>query len=351
MSIAITRYDTTTLLGVMRHLEPPNNYWLQYFPSVIQFDTEYVDFSQIAENRKLAPLVVPTARGKPIWTAAEKASRVKPAYIKAKDPVSASRVVKRVAGFGELSVGATPMSPAQRYNMIIADILLQHRKAIERRWEWLAAQAVIYGKATLESDDYPKTIVDFGRAADQDIVLTTGSFWSDAGVSIVNLIEAWKRKTRIAKFGGVTNRITMGADAYEALRKNSEILDLLTIDKRPYNNGLDTNLGVLEGLEIEYVGKINGTTELVVYSDYYELEDGTVTPFMDPRDIVMTSPSIGGVQCFGSIQDKAAGFLPLQIFPKMWDEEDPSTTFVMSQSAPLMVPVMPNATLHARVVA
>ena len=39
------------------------------------------------------------------------------------------------------------------------------------------------------------------------------------------------------------------------------------------------------------------------------------------------------------------------MFPKMWDQEDPSVTFLMTQSAPLPVPVNINNTLRARVVA
>jgi len=277
--------------------------------------------------------------------------RVKPAYVKPKDPVSATRVIKRVAGFGELTPGAAPMSPSQRYNAIIGDILRQHRESIERRWEWLAAQATIYGKVTLESDDYPKTVVDFERDAGHDITLTGGNRWGDSGVSILGTIEGWKKTVRQAKFGGATNRLTVGADAWEVMREDADVRELLKLDFRTSNNGLDLNLGVMEGLEIERVGKINGTTEVVVYSDYYQDPDGTVVPFMSPKDVVLTGPSVRGVRCFGAIQDKRAGWQPFPIFSKMWDDEDPSGTYVMSQSAPLMVPVGVNNTLRATVVA
>jgi hypothetical protein len=33
----------------------------------------------------------------------------------------------------------------------------------------------------------------------------------------------------------------------------------------------------------------------------------------------------------------------------MWQQEDPSATFVMSQSAPMTIPVNPNQTLKATV--
>lgn len=352
MSLANNIYDTSTMLGVMRQFEPVSNYWLSLcFNSTVQFDTEEVDFNKIQENRKIAPLVVPTAQGVPIYSAAEERFSLKPAYVKPKDPVSASRVIRRAAGFGELNSSA-PMSPQQRYMAIVADILRQHREAIERRWEWMASEAIQHGTVTLEDDKYPRKVVDFQRAAAHTVTLTGGNQWGDAGVSILGLLESWKTMMRRAKFGGVANRVTLGVDAWEAMRDDQEVRDLLKTDYNPsQRNNLDLNLGVREGLEVEWVGRINGTTDVYVYSDYYEDETGAAVDFMDPRDVVLTSPSVQGVRCFAAIQDVKAGFAPLAIFPKMWNAEDPSATFVMSQSAPIMVPMNPNATFRARVVA
>lgn len=351
MSLANNIYDTSTLLGVMRHMEAPNNYWLGLgFPSTIQFETEEIDFSKLQENRKIAPLVVPTAQGVPIYSAAEERGSIKPAYVKPKDAVSASRMIRRAAGFGELNSSAA-MSPKQRYDAIVADILRQHRESIERRWEWMAAEATIHGSVTLEDDNYPKKVVDFQRDAGHTVTLTGANRWGQAGVSILGLLETWKKTMRRAKHGGVANRLTVGTDAWEVMRADSEIRDLIKTDYRPaQQGGLDLNFGVMEGLEVEYVGKLNGTTEVYVYSDYYEDESGATVDFMNPADVVLTSPAMSGIRCFGAIQDVAASFQPLAMFPKMWPQEDPSATFVMTQSAPLMVPLNPNASFKATVV-
>lgn len=352
MSLSNNIYDTSTLLGTMRQMEPPSNYWLNLcFQSTVQFDTEEVDFTKLQENRKIAPLVVPTAQGVPIYSAAEERASVKPAYVKPKDTVSGSRVIRRAAGFGELN-SSKPMTPQQRYMAIVAAILDQHRTAIERRWEWMASEAAQHAAVTLEDVNYPKKVVDFQRDAGHTVTLTGGNRWGDAGVSILGLIETWKKTMRRAKHGGVSNRITVGTDAWEAMREDDEIRDLIKTDYRPeQQGGLNLNFGVMEGLDVEYVGKINGTTDVYVYSDFYEAADGSVQDFMDPRDVVLTSPSVSGIRCFGAIQDVEAGFQPLAIFPKMWHQQDPSATFVMSQSAPIMVPVNPNGTFRARVVA
>jgi hypothetical protein len=354
MAIGQTLYTTAALLGVMRDdeaMQPPSSYWLDLcFPGVITFEEEYIDFGKISDQRKIAPLVVPTAQGRPIYSAAERVSRVKPAYVKPKDPVSATRMIQRAAGLGELNVNSN-WSPQQRYNAIVADILRTHRRAIERRWEWLAAQAVQFGTVTLEDEAYPRTVVDFERAAGHTVVLGSGSRWGDSGVSILGNIETWKKTVRDAPFGGPTNRLTVGSEAWEVMREDAEIREMLNLDLRSYNNGLNVNLGVRDGLDVERVGSVNGTTEIYVYSDYYHAPDGTVVPFMDPRDVVLTGPSVRGVRCFGAIQDFDANLQALAMFPKMWRSDDPSATFIMTQSAPLMVPVNPNNTFRARVVA
>lgn len=347
-----TVYDTRTLLGVFwdnEYMKPPENYWLSnFFTSEIQFTTESIDFSQITDIRKLAPLVVPTVQGVPIYSAAERMTTVRPAYVKPKDPVSASRMIRRAAGLGELGM-QQPLTPQQRYQAIITDIVRQHRYAIERRWEWLAAAAVIDARVILEDERYPRTVVDFLRDPAQTITLASGSRWGDAGVSILDDLQAWRTMVRKAKFGGATNRLTVGADAWDVMRKDPEIREYLKTD---WKSGANINLktGMREGLEVEYVGNIE-MLDIYVYSDYYQTPDGTAVPYMSPKDVVLTGTNLNGVRCFGAIQDVNAQFQALSVFVKMWNEQDPSATFVMSQSAPLMVPINPNNSLRATVVA
>lgn len=354
MAIGQTLFTTAALMGVMRDndaMMPPSNYWLNLcFPGLITFDEEYIDFGKITDQRKIAPLVVPTAQGRPIYSAAERVSRVKPAYVKPKDPVTATRMIQRAAGLGELNVNSN-WSPQQRYNAIVADILRVHRRAIERRWEWLASQAVQFGRVVLEDEAYPRTVVDFERDASHSITLTGGATWGSPGVSILSSVEGWKKTVRSASFGGPTNRLTVGTDAWEVMRQDEELRELLKVDFRPSNGGVDLNLGIREGLDVEFVGRLSGTTDVYVYSDFYHEADGSVVPFMDPRDVVLTGPNIRGVRCFGAIQDIDAQLQAMAMFPKMWKQDDPSATFIMTQSAPLMVPVNPNASLRARVVA
>lgn len=81
-----------------------------------------------------------------------------------------------------------------------------------------------------------------------------------------------------------------------------------------------------------------GFIDLWTYKNEYEDENGDVQDFMDPRDVVGVGNNFQGVRAFGAIKDKRS-LEAIPMFPKVWDkDEDPSGTFTMTQSAPLMVP-------------
>ena len=350
MTITRSIYDTATLLGVMRELEPVQSFWLDLaFPGVINFSDEYIDFSKITETRKIAPLVMPTSQGKPIYGQAEKVYRFRPAYVKVKDAVNPQTMIRRKAGLGELLL-PTALDPMSRFDATVGEIMRQHRDAIARRWEWLAAQAILNGTVTLSGDDYPTTTIDFERDSGHTITKGVATRWGDAGISIVEDIETWSALMRNAKFGGAPTKLIVGSDVWPVMKADDEIKELLRTDLRQ-TSGTSFNFGPRDGLQVEFMGRISQNLEVWVYSDYYEDTSGTAVPFMDSRDVVLIGPNVQGVKCFGAILDKAANLSPLAVFPKMWDQEDPSATQIMTQSAPLMVPVNPNATLKARVLA
>lgn len=349
MAINVQLYDTDTLLGLYREVQEPSTYWRNLcFNSVITFEDEYIDFEKIREGRKLAPLVVPTVQGRAVYSEASNVTRMKAAYVKPKDSVSPGRVIKRRPG--ENLFAQNSLSPQARYNAIIGDILRDHRETIDRREEWLAAQAIINGKITLSGPDYPTRVVDFGRDAQHTVTLGVGARWGDAGVKPMTDIQSWIDRVRRAQFGGPVNRLTVGSAVLPVLLADADVLKQLDTQTRGTN--ADLNTGLRAGEYVEYIGKLGPNLELWVNSDFYEDPDtGTATPFLDTKTVVLTGPNIMGVRCFGAILDEKAGFNATPVFPKMWSQEDPSATFVMSQSAPLTVPVNPNNSLSAKVLA
>ena len=344
--LTTTIYDTSTLIGVMKQMFPPSTYWLDlcFGQNEVQSEDEWIDFAKLRTGRKIAPFVSPLAQGQPIYSEGADVSRFKPAYIKAKDPVTAARTIKKRPS--EI-LSTVPNSPMSRFNAIVADILGEHYDAIVRRWEWLAARAAIDGKVVIEGEGMPPRLVDFKRDPGHTITLLGGARWGQAGVSIMSNVEAWRTQVRRASFGGAVNRLTVGAAVWDVMRQNDELIDQLNVNQRGTNANFLT--GIREGDRIEYVGNISPTLPVYVYEEIYQDPILGEVPYMSENDVVLSGPGVEGYRCFGAILDKAALLKAMPVFPKMWDDQDPSATQVMSQSSPLMVPLNPNCTLKATV--
>lgn len=343
-------WDTHTLIDVYRETETPSTYWLDLlFPNEISSTDEYIDFEKIPRaGRKLAPFVAPLSQGRPIYEEGGRVGRFKPAYIKPSDPVTPTRALKRRPG---TLLRPDAADQRARYDAIKVDILAYHRNAIERRWEWLAARAAIDGKVLIDGDDYPAKLVDFGRAAGHTIVLGTGARWGDAGVSIKANLSAWSNMMHLAEFGGRPNRLTVGVDVWAVMEsemeEGGELFGLLRTDIR--GSSVDLRRDLIGTDEATLVGRL-GTLDVYVYNDYYTV-GGAVTPFMSSKDIVLSGPAVEGYRCFGAIQDVFAQFQALPIFPRDYIiPGDVALEQIVTQSAPLMVPMNPNATLKATVV-
>lgn len=347
MAIEIRPQDTSTLLGMYRDVPAPVNYFRNLLVSSVFTSTEeYIDFMKITSQRKLAPLVIPTAQGRPIFSEAAAAARVKPAYLKPKDPISPSRALKKRPG--ENIFAPTQLSPYARYLQILGDIMREHRESIENRLEWLCAQAALYGKVTLEGPDYPTTIVDFERDPSHTITLSgAGVVWSDPDAPIVDMLNTWVEKVRRAPFGGPVNRVTLGKNVVGPFLKNKQVLETRNLLVRG-TDGVPAQT-IRTGDYSEMIFRL-GNLEVWTTSDWYNApEGGGVQEYMNPNGVLLSGPNLNMVECYGAILDVDAQLQALPVFPKQWKNEDPSVVYVMHQSAPLQVPVNPNNTLFATV--
>lgn len=342
--MTIGAYDTHTLMGVIAKQESLSSYWLDLcFPQVQLFETEYIDFDIVDRGKRLAPFVAPTVQGKPMLHEGYTTKRFKPAYVKPKDIVDPSRVIKRRPG--EAYTGS--LSQQQRYDAVVADILGEHSRLHRNRQEWMAAQAVINGSITVSGESYPTTTISFGRAGGHTVTLGAGDRWNEAGVNPVQDLEDWAL-LMLQNSGTAATRVTMGIDAWKAFITNPLVKDQLDVTYRGGAAALDRGPNALIGGV--YRGML-GSLEIYTYNDYYEDDTGAQTAILGAKEVVLTGPGLQGVRCFGAIMDADAGFRPAEIFPKMWKQEDPSAIFLMTQSAPLMVPMRPNASFKATVLA
>ena len=335
--------------------------WLSYFPNPFLSTQEEIAFSKISASRRIAPFMLPNLPGRPIYRReGEEIKSFKPAYTKPKDAVRPSEMLAMTPGEIARRVGL--MSPAARYDLEVNRIVTYHRNAINRLYDYMAAKALLDGTLTIPYYDANGTVIksvtlDFGRDAGHTITLGGGARWGDVGVSIFGLIQTWVDTMAGAEFGGSATDLILGATAAAAFLADDEIDAKMKTREYVSPTGVDIARGLIRTDPMNpftYLGTLGTGLRVWRYAGpgaKFQNDDGSFSDIMSPKDAFLISPAVDGVQAFGAILDTRYNLQVTDIFTKMWDEEDPSARFIMSQSAPLMIPVNPNCTLRARVVA
>jgi hypothetical protein len=227
---------------------------------------------------------------------------------------------------------------------VIAEILRLHDTMLTNRNEWLAARALVDASVTLSSDDYPTTTVNFQRHSSLTYTLTGGARWNQVtGDPLANIKEA--RINANNRSGAVIRRVVFGGNAWELFTARVNIKDIMDRNYGGYNANIQRAADGFENQE--YMGTFGGVfgggqIDLWVDRSKFVDEAGSEQFFLQ-QDTVVGFSDVEGVRCFGAIKDFRAGLRALERFPKMWEQEDPSVEYLMTQSAPLMVPKRPNA--------
>lgn len=344
-------YSTAELIGIQRMPETPRDFWTQFFPRVVTSDKQEVMFDDLGlEDRRLAPFVLPTQQGRVMTDRGFQTRSFKPPYLKPKHIVDATKAVARMAGerlTGELSL-------AQRFELHTAMRLLEQRRMIERRWDVMACQAIMDAQLIIsDNEDYPEPVaLNFGRHASLTYALTGGARWSPGNSPSPLTDIAVARRNAYERSGYAVTTLIFGLDAWTWFTSNSEVAALLSNQRRGGNS--DFRQATLSaGEPFAYEGFISGPDgiggrlDLWTYGGTYENSTGTQVRYV-PNNVVVGVGQVDGVRAFGAIMDRRS-LVPAEMFPKMWEEEDPSVTYCMTQSAPLMVPMRPNGSFKITV--
>lgn len=353
--MAFEIYTTADLIEVIR-VQPanPQNFWLDMFDAgSINSDKEDILFDQIGPDFRLAPFVSPNVQGRVMRNKGYATRSFRPAYVKPKHVVDYDQARSRRVG--EALLGS--MTVEERWDAAVADNLLVERQSIERRWDWMAAQAVIEAEVVVAGDDYPTQTVSFFRDASLELTLAGATQWDDPASNPMTDLRLM-RKRAFDLSGSPVTRLIFGTDAWDAFSAHEKVLPLLDVLKRGSTTDFNRT-GLSDGSPYEYQGWLSGAQgqgrlELYTYAGYYHSTDalGVVTnvQILDPGTVVGVGGAMRGYRMFGAIRDKRAGLQPLSMFPKMWENEDPSLTYTMTASAPLMVPAQPNNTFKIKAV-
>ena len=332
----------------------PSHFLDTYFTGTHLSETEDIVFGKIdPAGRYLAPFVLPTEQGKPIFKGRNETIKAyKPPYVKPKDAVRPSEALTRRVS--ELVRGGA-LSAQQRFNLRISEIQQFHIRAIRMREVAMATEAFVDGQVTInyERDQgaaHPSTVLTFGRASNHTVTLS-GSFWNSASHDILGDIQTWGDRMAAAPFGGWPARLYIGRSVVAAFRSNTGIRAELDTTRRGTEVNLKTGI-IARADPLQYIGYLGAGIEVYAYSDQVMNNNGDLVELFDPKDVLLVAPGATGVRAYGAIYDAdAGGLVQAEVFPKMWTTPDPGEQYIMHQSAPLPIPLFPNRTLKATVLA
>ena len=344
-------FDLVELLGVLSVTKSLPSFWLQFFPDEVAFSTETIAMDEISEDyKRLAPFVAPNVQGRVAKQDGFRTVSYRPAYVKPKDIVDPNNNMFTRTPGESLTTGT--LSPEQRFDATVARLLAGQRVKIDNRLEWMAAKVIQDGAVIIDGVDYPMVTVDFNRDATLTRVLTTTARWNDSAPNPLADIRA-ANKASNDLCGATDHKLVFGTSAWDSFSAWL-VANKITLISNEYRGSRTEISLITNGYDgLEYAGRVQGSNgagyDCWIYSAKYTDDAGVQQPMLDPTRVIGVSSMVRGVQAFGAIRDRKAGLAPLRYFPKMWDVEDPSVTYLMTQSAPLMVPRFANATWSIKV--
>lgn len=356
-------YKPAALLGNYVDRRPLPSFWRTLcFPAARTFlsDDRSIRFSKVSSQRHIAPFVSPKSTGTPTYNAREAVAEVSTAYIKLQDAVLPDDFSGlRAVGVGDLTA-ATPMTPIEKYDARVRELALRQAQEIDNRLEFMAFEAVANGIITVKDDETNIiNLVNFRRSTSHTITLGAGTRWNEVAADPLEDLSNWKELAERPKsanpedhFGSAPTYWIMGPLALKAFRQNPKVRAELDLNYARNGQTL-INTGVLNGQGVQFIGQLSNGDQVWRYSQFYnDKTTGAVVEIMNPRDVIGVDPAaLEGVTAYGTIQNLNAGLVSAERFPSMWMKPDGSAAFMQTESAPMLIPVNPNATLRARVVA
>lgn len=339
-------YGTTTLNRVVEALRLPSSFLLDvFFPEVQRHETEEIHFDIDDDKPRLAPFVSPLVEGKVVQSKGFTTKVFKPAYVKDKRVHRPDRAFRRAISE---QIGGN-LSPTERAAINLQRDLEDQLSNLIRRQTVMASQALRTGTITVVGEQYPESVVNFGRAGGLTKALLTSARWGESGVSPADNLQDWIDEVQETS-GATPNVVVMDTKSWKLLKADPKFKDSIDL-RRGGDSQAETGLLVPDRISRARWVANSGDVQIWVYNEVYiDPADGQTKKVLpDHTVIVADTTSLEGVRAYGAIMDEAAGLQARDYFTKSWLNEDPAVRYLMMQSAPLPVPYRVNATLCATV--
>jgi len=322
-------YATKAMARAMRQDKKAGTFLMdKFFGTVDPKIGKTVTIDIIKGKRRIAPFQTPRVEGTLVEKRGHSTREYTPAYLKPKQELEATEVVDdRIAGDNEYAL----TTPQERESIALATQLNDLEEMIIRSEEWMCAQQLVNGFVDVVGVGVNYRI-DLGMEASHKITVAT--VWSDK-VNATPFSDIGDAVTLISKDAGISaNCVLANSDTIE------EMLDTDDLDKKLNTRRMD--LGQINPMQFgenaTYYGDLivkGKRLEVWSYDEWYVDDAGVEQPMIPVGKVVVTSDNADFRRHYSAIKDKKAGWAAIPRFPKTWEQEDPSITWIMVQSAPL----------------
>lgn len=340
-------FDTNTLIQVVPNLKRSQKFLLdKFFPNIITSDSEFVSIDVDVGKRRMSPFVSPLVEGKLVEQRRYQTNVFKPAYIKDKRAPDLRKPVRRMIGE---RIGGD-MSGAEREMANLEFEMTDQIDMLDRRLEWMAAQALTNGSVTISGDGFPTVVVDFGRDADLTVALSGGAKWTPSDIAAGTAspsrdIEAWSHAMLKAS-GAVGTDLVFTTTAWNMFLLDPVVKNAIWYPGSGQGNTIQIGAQIQRGAI--YKGRW-GQYDLWIYNDWYVDDNNVEQPMLVDGTVIMSGADLMGTRAFGQILDPAFNYAALPYAPKTWVDNDPAQRYIMMQSSPIVIPSRVNACVSANV--
>lgn len=327
-------YTTEQLLETLEIIRPEAFYGLQIFTNQVSFDTQEIRFDEVDEGRRIAAYCSPLAEGDIYEKTGFTTKSFRPAYVKPKQAIRPDEVLPRAAG--ELSGGS--LSLPQKMDAAVARQLVIQDRMIMRREEAMIWEILRTGQVTVVGPKYPISVVNYARHADLNFAAPAP--WTTTGQDPLAQIEALAERS--GSLGGSPVRlVVMNSTTWSGFAANEQVGAFLKDLRRGTN--ISINVDPVNRVGARFKGS-HGDFEFWTYDDKYENEAKAEIKYIPDGEVILFDPESARLtMTHGAVLD-VDSLVATSRFPKMWKQEDPSGMYMMTQSAPLPVPVNINCT-------
>ena len=328
-------------LALLNDSTPPQSNWLvdTFFPREVVTDEKELFIGSLNLNNPIAPYVSPLVEGRPIKRNDSLTVRSVPfAYVKPKTALEPATVVDS-AVLAQLRAGGMTISGKMSTSDALmiaqtAEAALQ-RRAIDNRVALMAAEVLTTGKIIVVSDDQPKVEIDYGR--DVLAAFTPAIAWTNVATATPVVDFQTMQDKMFALTGSYSGKIVMRTAVWNALIKTDQFKAAFITPNNGIRNVLENTTFNTAENQANLKMKLDNGAEIWTFDGFYTDAAGAKQYYLPAGYCGMVHSAVG-LRAFGKIQDIEANFQGFKYYPKTWKNPDPSVLFLMTQSAPMVVP-------------